>query len=78
VNPTTSPTTTLQIQLVTRRGALMRAIGAIERRGFSIDRLVCDDGQIECRVDPGRRGLASLLRQLRKLEDVRGVRMLTT
>ena len=75
---TTTTTTKLQIEIISKRGALMRAIGAIERRGFAIDQLICNGGRLECQVEPTQRGLSSLLQQLRKLEDVRGVRLVTT
>ena len=74
----TTNITKLQIQIFSRRGALIRAIGAIERRGFAVDRILCDGDQLECQVKATQRGLSALLNQLRKLEDVRGVRLVTS
>jgi acetolactate synthase II small subunit len=71
---------TLKIQLSGAEGAIIRALGLIERRGFRIIKCSVheadDDGQaMEVNVRSGRPG-DLLKRQLERLHDVRQVELL--
>ena len=66
------------VRMSTVSGALLRLIGAVERRGFSIvgvHAMVEERGmtRVRLRVDPGSRSVSTLLRQLDKLFDVQAV-----
>ncbi len=64
----------IRISLRNTEGALLRTLGTLERRGFSLGAMQCQNegGRIQMRVqvDPNGRSLDVMLRQLRKLYDV--------
>lgn len=73
-------THTLRIELDEREGALMRLIGLVERRGFTIDMLEKSeprDGQSSISMTlaarDGARRMDVLVRQIARLFDVRAV-----
>jgi acetolactate synthase regulatory subunit len=68
----------LMIRMSTVAGALQRVVGVVERRGYLIvglHAMAADPGctLVRLRVDAGERPVASLLRQLERLFDVREV-----
>jgi acetolactate synthase II small subunit len=64
----------LSLQLRATEGALLRVLGAVERRGFTLSGIVSQqyghDMSLRLRLETNGRSAQVLLRQLRKLHDV--------
>jgi len=73
---------TLKLSVNAAEGAILRIIGLVERRGFSLVRIDAasagDDGQLEMELDvvSPERSIDVLMRQLEKLFDVATVLLL--
>jgi acetolactate synthase regulatory subunit len=70
--------TRIAISIRDERGALVRTISTIERRGFHVRAVSGTAGRLECDVHGDGREPLVLLRHLRKLEDVDDVRLLVS